>query len=70
VVVGVDPNSDAAQKQIARGMVIQSVNRVPVTTPAELNTAITRAKSGGAKQVVLYIMRRGGVGGYVAVDLN
>ena len=69
VVVGVDPSSDAAQKQITRGFVIASVNRAPVTTPAEFNAAVARAKSGGAERVVLYVMRRGGVGGYVAVDL-
>jgi len=69
VVVGVDPSSDAAQKAITRGFVIASVNRAPVTSPAEFNAAVARAKSGGAERVVLYVMRRGGVGGYVAVDL-
>ncbi|MEG3181050.1 Do family serine endopeptidase [Sphingomonas sp. LT1P40] len=69
VVVGVDPSSDAAQKAIARGFVISSVNRTPVTTPAEFNAAVTRAKSAGSDQVLLYIVRRGGVGGFVAVDL-
>ena len=70
VVVGVDPSSDAAQKQIARGFVIASVNRNPVTTPAAFNAAIAQAKRSGAEQVVLYVLRRGGVGGYVAVELG
>jgi|APFEC2959095171_1045051.scaffolds.fasta_scaffold00028_140 serine protease Do len=69
VVVGVDPASDAAQKQITRGFVIASVNRAPVTSPAEFNSAIARAKSARAEQVLLYVVRRGGQGGYVAVDL-
>ncbi|WP_423604687.1 Do family serine endopeptidase [Sphingomonas sp. MS122] len=69
VVLGVDPASDAAAKQIARGLVITSVNRAPVTTPAEFNSAISRAKNARADQVLLYVMRRGGLGGYVAVDL-
>ncbi len=69
VVVGVDPASDAAQKQITRGFVIASVNRAPVTSPAEFNSAIARAKNARAEQVLLYVVRRGGQGGYVAVDL-
>ncbi len=69
VVVGVDPASDAAQKGITRGFVVASVNRAPVTTPAEYNAAIARAKTAGAERVVLYVVRRGGVGNYVPVDL-
>ena len=69
VVVGVDPSSDAAQKGISRGFVIASVNRSAVTTPAEYNAAIARAKSSGAERVVLYVVRRGGIGNYVPVDL-
>jgi serine protease Do len=49
--------------------VIASVDRVPVTTPAEFNAAVANAKRSRAEQVVLYVLRRGGVGGYVAVDL-
>lgn len=70
VVGGVDPSSDAAQKQIARGFVIASVNRQPVTTPAAFNAAIAAAKRSGANSVVLYVMRRGGVGGYVSVGIS
>lgn len=70
VVVGVDPSSDAAAKQIARGFVITSVNRQPVATPAAFNAAIAAAKRSGANQVVLYVMRRGGVGGFIAVDIG
>jgi len=69
VVVGVDPASDAAQKGITRGFVVASVNRAPVATPAEYNAAVARAKSAGAERVVLYVVRRGGVGTYVPVDL-
>ena len=69
VVVGIDPSSDAAAKQIARGFVITSVNRQPVTTPAAFNAAIAQAKRSGARDVLLYVLRRGGVGGYVTVEL-
>lgn len=73
VVVGVDAASDAAQKQIGRGAVISSVNRTPVTTPADLYNAVNQAKRSGATNVVLYVTARLGsgqyVGRYVAVDL-
>ncbi|MBX3595595.1 Do family serine endopeptidase [Sphingomonas sp.] len=69
VVVGVDPSSDAGQKQVARGLVITSVNRAPVETPQAFNSAVAAAKKSGAQQVLLYVMRRGGVGGYLTVDL-
>ncbi|WP_343519752.1 Do family serine endopeptidase [Sphingomonas sp.] len=69
VVVGVDPSSDAAQKQVRRGDVIVSINRTPVTTPEEAARIVGQAKSSNAGQVLLYVTRRGGVGGYVAVDL-
>lgn len=70
VVVGVDPSSDAAQKQVRRGDVIVSVNRTPVATPEEVARIVGQAKSSRAGQVVLYITRRGGAGGYIAVDLT
>lgn len=68
VIVGVDPSSDAAQK-VRRADVIVSVNRNPVTTPAEFNAAVGQAKTSRAAQVLLYVTRRGGAGGYVTVDL-
>ncbi len=68
VVVGVDPSSDAAQKQVRRGDVVVSVNRTAVTTPEELSRILAQAKRSGAGQVLLYITRRNG-GGYIAVDL-
>jgi serine protease Do len=73
VVLGVDSSSDAAQKQIGRGALISSVNRVPVTSPAEFYRLVTQAKSRGAKSVVLYVTVRGpnGRGGsrYVSIEL-
>lgn len=68
VIVGVDPSSDAAQK-VRRADVIVSVNRTPVTTPADFNRIVSQARTAKAGQVVLYVTRRGGLGGYVAVDL-
>ncbi|KQM65403.1 MULTISPECIES: Do family serine endopeptidase [unclassified Sphingomonas] len=54
VVADVDPNSDAATKGLRRGVVIQSVNRQPVTSEAELARAIQQARASGAKQVLMY----------------
>ncbi|MFL9839516.1 DegQ family serine endoprotease [Sphingomonas sp. ST-64] len=69
VIVGVDPSSDAAQKQLRRGDVIVSINRTPVTTPADVARIVGEAKRSGSGQVLLYVTRRGGAGGYFAVDL-
>ena len=68
VIVGVDPASDAAQKQLTRGLVITSVNRQPIETPADFTRLVNAAKASGAESVVLYIMARGGAGTYRAVD--
>ncbi|MFN4097331.1 MAG: DegQ family serine endoprotease [Sphingomonas sp.] len=68
VVVGVDPASDAAQKQLTRGLVITSVNRQPVESPADFARLVNAAKASGAESVVLYIMVRGGAGTYRAVE--
>ncbi|WP_294323590.1 Do family serine endopeptidase [uncultured Sphingomonas sp.] len=59
VVADVDPNSDAATKGLRRGVVIQSVNRQPVTTEAELIRVIQQARASGAKQVLLYAQAPG-----------
>ena len=68
VIVGVDPASDAAQKQLTRGLVITSVNRQPIETPADFTRLVNAAKASGADSVVLYIMARGGAGTYRAVE--
>lgn len=73
VVLATDPSSDAAAKQIGRGMIISSINRTAVSTPADFNRLITEAKRGGARSVVLYIMARiqgQYLGRYVSVDLQ
>lgn len=68
VVVGVDPASDAAAKQIARGLVITSVNRTPVDSVATFNRLINAAKSSRARSVLLYVTARNG-SRYVSVEL-
>lgn len=68
VVIGVDANSDAAGKGLARGDLITTANRTPVRTAADLARIVGQAKSSGAKQVLLFIQRRG-LGRYVTVQI-
>lgn len=56
VVTSVDPSSDAAASGLARGDVIQSVNRRPVTSVAEFRKLFG---STGGQPVVLLVNRRG-----------
>lgn len=68
VVLGVDASSDAAGKGLARGDLITTVNRTPVATAADVSRIVAQAKSGGAKQVLLFVQRRG-LGRYVSVQI-
>ena len=70
VIVSADPSSDAANKGLRRGDVIVSVNRAPVTSLAEFNGAVNAAKSAGRDQVLLYVQRARGNGGFIAVRLK
>jgi serine protease Do len=68
VVLGVDASSDAAGKGLTRGDLITTANRLPVRTAADLARIVGQAKSGGAKQVLLFVQRRG-LGRYVSVQI-
>jgi len=70
VITNVDPSSDAAAKSLQRGDIISSVNRVAVSTPAQLAAQINAAKAAGRTSVLLYItrLRQGSL--YVAVKLK
>lgn len=70
VVVNVDPSSDAAAKSLQRGDIISSVNRIAVSTPAQLAAQIAAAKAAGRNTVLLYItrVRQGSL--YIAVKLK
>ena len=70
VVSTVDPNSDAAQKGIRRGFLITSVNRQPIATAADLDSAISRAKSSDRGAVLLQIRRGARDPQFVAVRLQ
>jgi len=70
VVTNIDPSSDAAAKSLQRGDIISSVNRVAVSTPAQLAAQVNAAKAAGRTTVLLYItrMRQGSL--YIAVKLK
>jgi serine protease Do len=70
VVTNIDPSSDAAAKSLQRGDIISSVNRIAVSTPAQLAAQINAAKSAGRTTVLLYItrVRQGSL--YIAVKLK
>tara|TARA_R110002049_G_scaffold24005_1_gene85256 strand:+ start:2648 stop:4192 length:1545 start_codon:yes stop_codon:yes gene_type:complete len=70
VVSTVDPNSDAGQKGIRRGFLITSVNRQPITSAADLDNAISRAKSSDRGAVLLQIRRGARDPQFVAVRLQ
>jgi serine protease Do len=70
VVSTVNPNSDAAQKGIKRGFLITSVNRQPVTTASDLDSAINSAKRANREAVLLQVRRGARDPQFVAVRLQ
>jgi serine protease Do len=57
VITSVDPSSDSSEKGIRRGDVILSVNRQPVTTPAQVLAAGDAARRAGRNSVLLLVKR-------------
>ena len=57
VITAVDPNSDAATKGLQRGFLIMSVNRVAVTTPAQVVAAVEAARRAGRTSVLMLVKR-------------
>ncbi len=59
VVVAVTPGGDAEGKGILAGDLISEAGQMPVTTLAELETAIEEARAAGRKSILLLIRRAG-----------
>jgi serine protease Do len=59
VVEGVDPNSDAGQKQLRRGDVIVQAGGRPVTSAADVASAVDVAKKAGRAGVLVGVHRGG-----------
>jgi serine protease Do len=57
VVTDVEPNSDAAERGIQAGDVIVSVNSTDVTSPADIEKAISDASKAGRKAVLVQVTR-------------
>ncbi|HEU4705154.1 MAG TPA: Do family serine endopeptidase [Sphingomicrobium sp.] len=70
VVVSVDPASDAAEEGLQRGDLIMSVNRQPVTSPAEVVAAVEAARRAGRTSVLLLVKRGPGPEAFVGVELG
>ena len=66
VVTGVAPNSPLAELGIARGDVIEAVNRAPATSPGE---AAKQLEAAGKEANVLLLINRHGVNEYVAMTM-
>jgi serine protease Do len=64
VVTAVDPSSAAAEAGLARGDVIEEVNRQPVTSVDQYNRAVKAANG----QEVLLLVNRGGHTQYLAIS--
>ena len=56
LITGVDPDSAAAEKRLAPGMVIAQVNQEPVNSPAEFDSRIAKLKKDGKKLVMLLVV--------------
>ncbi|TMM47204.1 DegQ family serine endoprotease [Qipengyuania marisflavi] len=71
LVVGVvDPNSDAARKGLQRGDIILSANYREVSSLADLEKIITKAKTDGREAVLLRLQSRGRPLRYEAIRLR
>ena len=70
VITSVDPSSDAAEKGIRRGDVILSVNRQPVTAPAQVTAAVDAARRANRTSVLLLIKRGQGIEAFFGVDIS
>jgi serine protease Do len=69
IVTAVDPASDAAEEGLQRGDLIMSVNRQPVTTPAQVAAAVEAARRAGRTSVLLLVKRGPGPEAFVGVDI-
>jgi len=70
VVNVVDPSSDAGQKGLRRGDIVLSVNYEPVTSVADIEAAVKKAKAANREAVLLRVQRRGQPALYMPVRLR
>lgn len=70
LIVGVDPNSDAAEKHLSPGMVVAEVQQQKVSSISELQSRIDQLKKAGKKSVVLLVVSPDGDPNFVALSLQ
>ncbi len=70
IITAVDPASDAAEEGLQRGDLIMSVNRQPVTTPAQVAAAVDAARRARRTSVLLLVKRGGGPEAFVGVEIG
>ena len=69
VLTQVDGNSDAYEKGLRRGDLIISINRQPVSTPAQFVAQVDAARRAGRTSVLLLVKRGTGPETFVGVDI-
>ena len=69
VVAGVDPSGPAAERGVQTGDVILGVAGKPVSTPAEVRSAMRDAQMGG-KRTVLFRIQSGDAAKFVALPVS
>jgi len=70
VITKVDPNSDAAEKGLQPGDVVQRVGGRTVNTVADVQSSVAEAQKGGRKSVLLLVASSQGGSRFVAVDVG
>jgi serine protease Do len=70
LITKVDPNSDAADKGLQAGDVVQRIGGRPVHTPADVQSGVAEAQKGGRKSVLLLVASSQGGSRFVAVDVG
>jgi serine protease Do len=70
VITAVDPASKAAEEGLRTGYLIVSVNRQPVTTPAQVTTAIDAARRAGRTSVLLLVKVGNAPEAFVGIDIR
>jgi serine protease Do len=70
LITGVDPDSSAADKHLAPGMVIAEVQQQPISSAVDLQNRITELKKAGKKSVVFLVFSPDGDSSFVALSLQ
>jgi serine protease Do len=70
LITAVDPASKAADEGLRVGYLIVSVNRQPVTTPAQVSAAVEAARRAGRTSVLLLVKAGNAPEAFVGVDIT